>query len=796
MISAMPGAAQFQTMADPCRPDGNQDRADEFHMVMLAPQHATAQPAPTAASPCCDHQVETPADQELAADPETTDEADPRALILLEGQDDKQLVDRPLRRWTSTESLLRSAAARAEPDVQTQHVTGIASRLGADAASGPYTRPDPISNLPPGCVTEIRTPQRTETDARVAAKAAVMRFTVAAETENRSGQPIAFDRPPPGIPGVQPVPAAPEDAARLDVKTPEVPVPPVLGTGKPLGSFPATTMVDSEKALLAQIAIPHARGVSEDVAARRSSRLWPVQKHPRRAMLEGRSLSLPVETGRRTNTSKNTLVVAGPQVATRAAWRMATDIDRALDVARPAQLPETDRQPRAQLIPSEMQPERPIQRIDTRGMFGVGRQSVTVATDAATMPGHQRQDSTPQDRASWVERHGHVARFAAESVRAVDLSFSSDAPLQRAAVNLDTVKLDTVKLPDHSMRSGISTRMAPMEQKQTLNTAPRAEACRMLGSVGATDMVQSPDQQMKQPVPGFSALSAQERTSGFDGDIRVRPWHQPDGPTSPQIKDAPRLPAQANDILALSYTKSRFPQEFARYLPPDAKQSRELGAPSYQTAEKSSQFAGHAIAGQRADSYLQRGDLHPFVSDGYQGVTNTDRSMTTATAQSDHASAGDEPLSAASLSLISSERSWPHPVRPERVVTQLRTPILEAIALRNPSSMQVALDPVELGRLRLTLTPTETGIQVQIMAERAESLDLLRRFSSDLVRDLKEMGFSDVDMQFSQQGRNGTAWLPEHARATTVQQPGSSPVDDVSYPVRHTSQEKGVDIRL
>ncbi|MFN7002133.1 MAG: flagellar hook-length control protein FliK [Roseinatronobacter sp.] len=95
---------------------------------------------------------------------------------------------------------------------------------------------------------------------------------------------------------------------------------------------------------------------------------------------------------------------------------------------------------------------------------------------------------------------------------------------------------------------------------------------------------------------------------------------------------------------------------------------------------------------------------------------------------------------------------WPRPIRAEQLPTDIRPALIALAATPTVPSLQVSLDPVELGRVRIALHPTETGVQVQILAERPDTLDLMRRFSDDLARTLSEMGLGDVSMQFSQNG--------------------------------------------
>ena len=67
--------------------------------------------------------------------------------------------------------------------------------------------------------------------------------------------------------------------------------------------------------------------------------------------------------------------------------------------------------------------------------------------------------------------------------------------------------------------------------------------------------------------------------------------------------------------------------------------------------------------------------------------------------------------------------------------------------------VELALNPEELGRVRLTFTATDGGIHVAVMAERGETMDLLRRHIETLAQEFREMGYKDVNFEFSHNGQ-------------------------------------------
>lgn len=62
--------------------------------------------------------------------------------------------------------------------------------------------------------------------------------------------------------------------------------------------------------------------------------------------------------------------------------------------------------------------------------------------------------------------------------------------------------------------------------------------------------------------------------------------------------------------------------------------------------------------------------------------------------------------------------------------------------------VEIALNPEELGRVRMSLSTTETGITLMISAERPETLDLMRRNIEDLAAEFRRLGYEDIGFQF------------------------------------------------
>lgn len=75
--------------------------------------------------------------------------------------------------------------------------------------------------------------------------------------------------------------------------------------------------------------------------------------------------------------------------------------------------------------------------------------------------------------------------------------------------------------------------------------------------------------------------------------------------------------------------------------------------------------------------------------------------------------------------------------------------ILQSIPTTSGQTVEIAMNPEELGHLRITLDTSDGGAKLSIVVERGETLDLLRRHSGELSSELRQMGYQTVDFDFS-----------------------------------------------
>ncbi|MGP0090868.1 MAG: flagellar hook-length control protein FliK [Xanthobacteraceae bacterium] len=130
---------------------------------------------------------------------------------------------------------------------------------------------------------------------------------------------------------------------------------------------------------------------------------------------------------------------------------------------------------------------------------------------------------------------------------------------------------------------------------------------------------------------------------------------------------------------------------------------------------------------------------------------------------------------------------------------------IAARALAGKSRFDISLDPPELGRINVRLEVDNNGaVTSHVVADRADTLSLLRRDAPDLQRALQDAGLktSDNAMQFSlrdqgfagrdQQSRDGAAAT---RLATPAVAPARAEASAMSYS-RSLGGSSGIDIRV
>lgn len=139
------------------------------------------------------------------------------------------------------------------------------------------------------------------------------------------------------------------------------------------------------------------------------------------------------------------------------------------------------------------------------------------------------------------------------------------------------------------------------------------------------------------------------------------------------------------------------------------------------------------------------------------------------------------------------------PETPRLIATQLA----QALVAKGERNVEVALNPEELGRVKMRVTTSDTGITVVIQTERPETGDLMRRHINELADEFRRMGFDNVSFEFS---GGGTSDGQGHSEGDGQSAAGGSPLaqsdDMAAAPVAETPTQQlrmgnaGLDMRV
>ncbi|MWD27062.1 hypothetical protein E0K89_006180 [Aquicoccus sp. SCR17] len=113
--------------------------------------------------------------------------------------------------------------------------------------------------------------------------------------------------------------------------------------------------------------------------------------------------------------------------------------------------------------------------------------------------------------------------------------------------------------------------------------------------------------------------------------------------------------------------------------------------------------------------------------------------------------------------------------------------------------MEIALDPPELGRVRMHLSTGEQALVLQISADRPETLEMMRRHIQDLGGAFRDLGYAEVEFSFGERGGGasrpdqendpGEAIEDRKVRMEPAATPGGAPIPE-------RAAEGGLDLRL
>ncbi len=151
-------------------------------------------------------------------------------------------------------------------------------------------------------------------------------------------------------------------------------------------------------------------------------------------------------------------------------------------------------------------------------------------------------------------------------------------------------------------------------------------------------------------------------------------------------------------------------------------------------------------------------------------------------------SAGERPVVNIQTLTVSPATAGPETAR--HVAGQLAA----AITAQPGRTTEIALNPEELGKVRLSMNSVDTTIILSVIAERPETTDLLRRHIDMLAQEFKALGFENISFSFEEQSQAGA----DGGREDDTHKPAENDVvpADAHRQMRTNGQNSGLDLRL
>ena len=119
--------------------------------------------------------------------------------------------------------------------------------------------------------------------------------------------------------------------------------------------------------------------------------------------------------------------------------------------------------------------------------------------------------------------------------------------------------------------------------------------------------------------------------------------------------------------------------------------------------------------------------------------------------------------------------------------------IATAVSKGNGKTTEIALNPEELGRVRLTLTASEGALSLVVLTDRPETQELLRRHIDVLAQEFRALGYESVSFSFNAEGQSEdgdrSAGSDEDVDHVVTQ---NTEINDTAGPMPTT----GLDLRL
>lgn len=115
-----------------------------------------------------------------------------------------------------------------------------------------------------------------------------------------------------------------------------------------------------------------------------------------------------------------------------------------------------------------------------------------------------------------------------------------------------------------------------------------------------------------------------------------------------------------------------------------------------------------------------------------------------------------------------------------------------AVTNSNGKTTEIALNPEELGRVKLSLSAADGVITVNLLADRPETQDLLRRHIDMLAQEFRQLGYTSISFSFGEQKGQARPEASPDAQPAEQEIPDTVPIPQVTPAVA----AGGLDLRI
>ncbi len=253
----------------------------------------------------------------------------------------------------------------------------------------------------------------------------------------------------------------------------------------------------------------------------------------------------------------------------------------------------------------------------------------------------------------------------------------------------------------------------------------------------------------------------------------TRPTIQPDSnqQTPPKMDMAPKGAAAPN-------------------IAPEASISpRKLRMRSEPEPQEMTRRASAPMLPDKPQAAIIAGPTTPTVHLFDKAITSQDAQLEEVAIQSTRGHTGSEVTHAARSSIAQT------PQAQAEVARHVGGQLAVAVTQNRAGVTEVALNPQELGKVRMTMTAQDNAMILSIVAERPETQDLMRRHIDHLNQEFRNLGYQDVKFSFG----DGTA-AHQQDKKENVQEfgAGDEPANQVETTggARQITPDAGLDLRL